>query len=289
MILFAVITNAQTDSTFYYYQGSKIYLHYNKSVIHLTLKSDSAINANDLRADNLHYYRNHQPNGSEIVLENNEPFSPIPESVLNKYMSDSRFANVGYTLEHNGHLFYTKNLFVVRLKENIIWDEFERLLNDNACLITDVCPWFERQYVISVENRNDDLINTSNLFFESGLFEFSAPNFSWVDAFNSNDTYYSQQWALKNTGQDGGTLGIDINIEKAWTITQGSSNIKVAVVDDGVDLTHPDLVLNLLSGYDPTGNNSAGDHVWNFEKHGTACAGVIAAIANNNLGVACRP
>ena len=99
LILFAVITNAQTDSTFYYYQGNKIYLHYNKSVIHLTLKSDSAINDNDLRADHLHYYRNHQPNGSEILLENNEPFSPISESVLNKYRSNPRFANVGYTLD----------------------------------------------------------------------------------------------------------------------------------------------------------------------------------------------
>jgi hypothetical protein len=215
LILFAVIANAQTDSTFYYYQGGKIHLRYNKSVIHLTLKPDNAITDNDLRADNLHYYRNHKPNSSEILLENDRPYSPIPESVLNKYISDSRFANVGYTLERNGHLFYTKNLFIVRLKESITWDEFEGLLNDNACLITGVCPWFERQYVISVGNKNDDLINISNLFFESGLFEYSAPNFLWVDAFSSNDTYYSQQWALKNTGQDGGTLGIDINVEKA--------------------------------------------------------------------------
>ena len=285
-MLFAVIANAQMDSTFYYYQGGRIHLHYNKAVIHLTLKPDSAINDNDLRTDNLHYYRKHQPSGSDVLLENDEPFSPIPESVLNKYMSNPRFANVGYTLERNGHLFYTKNLFVVRLKENITWDEFERLLNDNACFITEVCPWLERQYVISVGNQDDDLVNISNLFFESGLFEYSAPNFVWVNSFSSNDTYYSQQWALKNTGQDGGTLGIDINVEKAWTITQGSANIKVAVIDDGVDLTHPDLVSNLLSGYDPTGNNSAGAHVWNFEKHGTACAGVIAAMANNNLGVA---
>jgi hypothetical protein len=60
----------------------------------------------------------------------------------------------------------------------------------------------------------------------------------------------------------------------------------VAVVDDGVDLTHPDLSSNLLLGYDATNNGSAGDHAWHFEKHGTACAGIIAATANNNLGVA---
>ena len=55
LMLFAVIANAQMDSTFYYYQGGKIHLHYNKAVIHLTLKPDSVINDNDLRADNLHY------------------------------------------------------------------------------------------------------------------------------------------------------------------------------------------------------------------------------------------
>lgn len=89
MILFA---NAQADSTFYYYQGEKIHLKYNKTVIHLTLKSDCAIADTDFLADNLHFYKDRNLNCFEILLENDESFSSISESVLKKYRSDSRFS-----------------------------------------------------------------------------------------------------------------------------------------------------------------------------------------------------
>jgi hypothetical protein len=62
----------------------------------------------------------------------------------------------------------------------------------------------------------------------------------------------------------------------------------VAVLDIGVDLNHPDLVNNLLPGFDATGNNSAGAPTGNTgdAAHGTACAGIIAAQANNAIGIA---
>ncbi|MDR0798755.1 MAG: S8 family serine peptidase, partial [Dysgonamonadaceae bacterium] len=103
------------------------------------------------------------------------------------------------------------------------------------------------------------------------------------------DTYYNWQWGLKNTGQNGGVAGVDIKIESVWSIRQGNSNIKIAVIDHGVDLTHPDLQANLLSGYDASGNNSGGAPVLSYggkDYHGTACAGIIAAIKDNNEGIA---
>ena len=51
---------------------------------------------------------------------------------------------------------------------------------------------------------------------------------------------------MNNTGQSGGTIGIDINVEPAWNITNGDPNIKVAVIDNGVDLDHVDLAENIL-------------------------------------------
>jgi len=53
----------------------------------------------------------------------------------------------------------------------------------------------------------------------------------------------------------------------------------------GVDLTHPDLQANLLPGYDASGNNSGGAPVWSTDNHGTACAGIVGAIKDNNLGI----
>ncbi len=90
---------------------------------------------------------------------------------------------------------------------------------------------------------------------------------------------------MKNTGQGGGTSGADIKIEQAWTITQGRPEIHIAVVDEGVDLTHPDLSPNLLTGFDATGNGTAGGPLTG-EFHGTACAGIIAAVKDNSIGIA---
>jgi len=102
-----------------------------------------------------------------------------------------------------------------------------------------------------------------------------------------NDEYFHRQWHLHNTGQSGGTPGADINAPEAWAITTGDPNIVVAVIDCGVDSNHPDLVNNLVSGYDFIENDDqpdpALDH-W-FNGHGTACAGLIAAQGNNGVGV----
>ena len=84
--------------------------------------------------------------------------------------------------------------------------------------------------------------------YETGMCEYAEPNF-FQEIRYANDRY-PLQWGLNNTGQSGGTPGLDINAEQAWTITRGNPNIKVAVIDSGVDLTHPDLQANLLPGYD---------------------------------------
>jgi len=120
------------------------------------------------------------------------------------------------------------------------------------------------------------------------------------------DPYYGLQWGLKNTGQSGGASGIDIDAESAWATTTGSSEIIVAVMDSGVDITHPDLVDSLWTnpdeiagnGIDDDGNGYIDDvHGWDFYNdyavgdeeylpnfHGTHVAGIIAA-QHNNIGV----
>jgi len=107
------------------------------------------------------------------------------------------------------------------------------------------------------------------------------------NAFYSNDTHFNEQWALKNTGQSGGVSGVDMKVEQAWAMALGI-NIKVAVLDMGVDLTHPDLQANiLLPGYEhPSSGNNNGAPVTSFDNHGTPCAGIIGAIKDNGIGTA---
>jgi hypothetical protein len=102
-----------------------------------------------------------------------------------------------------------------------------------------------------------------------------------------NDEYWPMQWHLHNTGQSGGAPGADINALEAWEITTGDPNIVVAVIDLGVDMDHPDLVNNLVPGYDFYQNDDlpepgGGSQI---DAHGTNCAGLVAAEGNNNIGV----
>lgn len=104
--------------------------------------------------------------------------------------------------------------------------------------------------------------------------------------FKTHNTLYEQQYYLKNTGQNGGTSGIDINVEPAWNITNGK-NIVVAVIDDGVDLNHEDLdrVLDgYTAGYPDEKGSPKNWNAYNRKAHGTACAGIIAA-TNNDIGI----
>lgn len=111
--------------------------------------------------------------------------------------------------------------------------------------------------------------------------EFAEPNFIRLIIPHTNDPYFNSQWAIKNQGYNSGTIGADMKVENAWNYSTGNG-IKVAIIDTGVDLYHPDLQQNLLSGYDATGGNSNGNQTGNA--HGTACAGIVSAISNNSLG-----
>ena len=121
------------------------------------------------------------------------------------------------------------------------------------------------------------------------------------------DFNYPQQWGLKNTGLNSGSIlrpgvaGEDINAEPAWKIEMGSDEIVIAVIDTGIQLDHPDLQDNVfineaeldgVVGIDDDGNGYVDDYRgYNFyaettdanddNGHGTHCAGVIGAIHNN--------
>lgn len=99
----------------------------------------------------------------------------------------------------------------------------------------------------------------------------------------TNDPHYNNQWGLKNTGQYGSAYtGIDINAEQVWSVTKGN-NVKVAIYDHGFEMNHPDLASNVFgNGFDATTGTSPSQVRGN---HGTACAGIIGAVQDNNIGV----
>ncbi|MEI8312635.1 MAG: S8 family serine peptidase, partial [Verrucomicrobiota bacterium] len=103
-------------------------------------------------------------------------------------------------------------------------------------------------------------------------FEFAEPDYIAQVILTPNDPYYASQWHLPKVGAPA-----------AWDVTTGKSTVAVAVVDTGVDSTHPDLMGRVLPGYDfvNADSNASDDN-----GHGTAVAGTAAAAGNNGVGVA---
>lgn len=108
-----------------------------------------------------------------------------------------------------------------------------------------------------------------------------------------DDPFFSQQWHLRNTGQGGGKLGTDMRITSVWDSYLGSG-IRIGIVDDGLDLLHPDLAPNVDStnhyDWNDTPHDTNPQPLTNIDRleedtHGTSVGGVAAARGGNTLGV----
>ncbi|MEK7686690.1 MAG: S8 family serine peptidase [Verrucomicrobiota bacterium] len=106
--------------------------------------------------------------------------------------------------------------------------------------------------------------------------------------FVPNDPLLANQWHLNNVGQNTGTAGIDVNVTNVWDRYRGDG-IRIGIVDDGLQYTHPDLAPNadVTLGWDFNDNdNDPMPDAANIDFHGTASGGVAAARGHNSLGVA---
>jgi subtilisin family serine protease len=156
---------------------------------------------------------------------------------------------------------------------------------------------------------NDESVSVKEMIHRlnqtaGNLIEYAEPNYVVQVLGAPNDTKFSDLWGMHNTGQTGGTVDADIDAVEAWDIVTDASNIVVAVIDTGVDYTHPDLVSNMWvnpgeiagNGIDDDGNGHIDDihgidtinndsDPMDDGSHGTHVAGTIGGTGNNNQGV----
>ena len=104
--------------------------------------------------------------------------------------------------------------------------------------------------------------------------------------YTPNDPLFPEQWGLHNTGQEGGLPDMDMDVPEAWDTTLGDPSVLVAVLDDGVELDHPDLNVWYGADFTDDGPGGSGGPVNPCDSHGTAVAGCVGATIDNGLGLA---
>ena len=188
--------------------------------------------------------------------------------------------------------------FVVGLNETSDLDLLRQMATLNQVELVKQTKYDELQWFLKVTPQSGgDAMTMANVFAESGLFDYAEVDFIYFSNLSSapapasvltTDPLYAQQWHLENTGTypqlpPFNTADADIDAEAAWMITTGNPNIRVAVIDDGVDTNNADLMANLEPGYDATAGGETVS-MTSVVGHGNSVAELIAAEGNNNIG-----
>jgi serine protease len=141
-----------------------------------------------------------------------------------------------------------------------------------------------------------DVDKIINALYQTGFIEYAEKVPLLLPTYTTNDPSYSKQWSLTK-----------INATKAWDYSKGNKKIVVAVVDNAVDINHPDLKANIwinpkeiagngkdddnngyvddVNGWDAADNDNDPTPAENSVAHGTHCAGIVGAVADNNTGI----
>lgn len=286
LVIMAVSSTLEAQQTYYWSNGQKVAVSEDRSVIvfsskdpvraqkaALALRANARVSSVIISTDG---------SMTRIILEEPSP-DPIMQLLENLRIlrGDLEWFSFGFR-RSDGTRAVPTNQTSFSLKGTSKLDELETLIDGRASL--SATPYGTA--MIRVKDESVDIFSLANEIYESGIVEYSHPDFI-AEIVHFDDPLYGDQYYLNNTGQFQGTSNIDINAPEGWAFLTGSSNIRVAVIDDGVE-DHEDLndaggTTRVLMGFTPA-TGGTGDPSTAGDGHGEACAGIIAA-SHNNLGV----
>ncbi len=283
------------DAVYYYYFDKKIFLQERTDLLMVCFQDAASRRDFIASLNNVSSLKVWNPANSERLNED-DCFNTLVLQSVGEVFSTDQIAeirdspNVRYVslmMGETDHLISVSDEFSVKVRGRSGYPGLVSLAKDYGCEVTHYGGFDDDIYFVRRQKESTlGTIQLSALFYETGQFEFTSPGFFCYNAMTSLDTFYCDQWNMNNTGQHNYS-GIDIKIESAWNINEGSSDITVAVLDVGIELNHPDLAANLIAGYDAIDTTYVlgGAAREDDAIHGTAVAGIIGAVKDNGIGI----
>jgi len=273
--------NAQ-NNYYYYYKGNKVNLQLDKGSINLKV-SEKFLNEKQVRAIG-------KLDFDEYNSEKGIKYATI---VYSKKITDKEYFNKANDLKkltnvitvnpsfigQNGIKIGMSDYLYIKLKKKTDINLLQSVANKHNLTIVERNRYMPLWYTLRcTKSTVGNTMQVANSIFETGYFASSIPDLLTDDRLCTNDPDFGSLWGLENSSNP----NFDINACDAWTLNQGNG-VTVAVLDQGIELTHIDLAANISPlSYDTESNSSPSQL---FGSHGTHCAGTIAAVKDNNIQV----
>jgi subtilisin family serine protease len=187
------------------------------------------------------------------------------------------------------------DMFVAQFYPEISLSYIDSLNAQHGAVVIDSNPDVPNLFLLKLTGDIDkDALVSANQYYEDTTTEYSHAEFLaniLSYSYIPDDSFFQYQWNYENTGQIGGKVDADIDASLAWEICKGDPDLKIAVLDTGGE-PHEDLG-PLAQGYDVIGNYPDYEPDWDptpgqedsWCAHGEACAGLISALQDNQMGI----
>lgn len=270
---------------YYYYNGEKVYLNSLKHTFYTSSTDSMLLNLGTTTSNNGEMYSRKKGHSNgvswQIITTTDEEQLNALNAAKKKSATASADSNsdslfVAPVFGVDGNELPTSEYFYVKIRPSK-YDALQKIAQQYGASIIEQVAYLPNWYVLK-SNTSKTGLELSNLFFETGEFENVDPAFmfNFMPTGCTSEPMESSQWGLSA-----------IDMCNAWNITKGSSNVTVAVIDQGIDQSHLEFAQNFSSlSYDL--HNQSSPSVVRGD-HGTHVGGIIGANHNGYQIVGVAP
>lgn len=278
----------------YYVRGKKVQINELSDVMAVKVdKEDTPLVQQLEQATSFFNARESADAGEQQAFQNAGWYfiNPAAESSMSFHRSSAN-RSVGRVFQQaSGRTLIGNNLLTVQLKFELSEQDALALLSANNLEIVNKLGFDKHLYEVKVP-AEFDFLEVANKLQERPEFLFAEPQFieQISSRYKPTDPDYNKQWQWKNNGFNGGIANADLHAEQAWDITRGSG-VRIAVIDNGFEVNHPDIKEAIVDGAgyfkeQGMGSTTFVDSLSHYPNnaHGTFCAGIALARADNETG-----